>query len=61
MPWSGGPFAWLDILGSARAVRICDALAVAHGPRFAAPRLLREMAERGESFYGRFGSEARAA
>ena len=36
MPWSGGPFAWLDILGAARAVEICDALAAAHGPRFAA-------------------------
>jgi 3-hydroxyacyl-CoA dehydrogenase/enoyl-CoA hydratase/3-hydroxybutyryl-CoA epimerase len=61
MPWSGGPFAWLDILGAAQAVRVCDALAAAHGPRFAAPRLLREMAEMGESFYGRFGGEARAA
>ena len=25
MPWSGGPFSWLDILGAARAVEICDA------------------------------------
>ena len=24
MPWSGGPFAWLDILGAARAVEIAD-------------------------------------
>ena len=23
MPWSGGPFSWLDILGAARAVEIC--------------------------------------
>ena len=36
MPWSGGPFAWLDILGAARAVEICDALAARFGPRFAA-------------------------
>ena len=26
MPWSGGPFSWLDILGAARAVEICDGL-----------------------------------
>ena len=54
MPWSGGPFAWLDILGAAKAVAICDALAAAHGARFEAPKLLREMAAQGESFYGRF-------
>ena len=60
-PWSGGPFSWLDMLGAPRAVEIADRLAAAHGARFAAPRLLREMAERGESFYGRFAPDARAA
>ena len=39
MPWSGGPFSWLDILGAARAVEIADALAAAHGARFAAAAL----------------------
>ena len=29
MPWSGGPFSWLDILGAERAVEICDTLAAA--------------------------------
>ncbi len=52
MPWSGGPFGWLDILGAGRAVEIADGLAAAHGDRFAPPALLREMAARGESFYG---------
>ena len=61
MPWSGGPFAWLDILGAARAVEICDALAARFGPRFAPPELLRELARNGESFYGRFQPAARAA
>ena len=60
-PWSGGPFSWLDMLGAPRAVEIADRLAATHGARFAAPRLLREMAERGESFYGRFAPDARAA
>ena len=53
-PWSGGPFSWLDIIGAARAVELCEALEQAHGARFAAPALLREMAEKGESFYSRF-------
>jgi 3-hydroxyacyl-CoA dehydrogenase/enoyl-CoA hydratase/3-hydroxybutyryl-CoA epimerase len=61
MPWSGGPFAWLDILGAARAVEICDALAARFGPRFAAPELLRDLAAKGEGFYGRFQPAARAA
>ncbi len=61
MPWSGGPFSWLDILGSARAVEICDDLKAKYGARFEAPALLREMAEKGESFYGRFGADSKAA
>jgi 3-hydroxyacyl-CoA dehydrogenase/enoyl-CoA hydratase/3-hydroxybutyryl-CoA epimerase len=61
-PWSGGPFSWLDILGAGKAVAICDHLTETYGDRFAAPALLREMAEKGESFYGRFGpAEAQAA
>jgi 3-hydroxyacyl-CoA dehydrogenase/enoyl-CoA hydratase/3-hydroxybutyryl-CoA epimerase len=59
-PWSGGPFSWLDIRGPAEAVARCEALEAAHGDRFAAPRLLREMAGRGETFYGRYG-DGRAA
>ncbi|MEO0361197.1 MAG: 3-hydroxyacyl-CoA dehydrogenase NAD-binding domain-containing protein [Pseudomonadota bacterium] len=60
-PWSGGPFSWVDILGTQKVVEICDRLAQKHGPRFKAPNLLREMAEKGESFYGRFQPEAMAA
>ncbi|MEM9011460.1 MAG: 3-hydroxyacyl-CoA dehydrogenase NAD-binding domain-containing protein [Pseudomonadota bacterium] len=61
MPWSGGPFSWIDILGTPKAVEICEDLAAKHGPRFAPPKLLKDMAAKGESFYGRFGPEAKAA
>ena len=61
-PWSGGPFSWLDMLGAARAVDICEALTETHGPRFTTPKLLREIADAGDTFYGRFGDKpARAA
>jgi 3-hydroxyacyl-CoA dehydrogenase/enoyl-CoA hydratase/3-hydroxybutyryl-CoA epimerase len=60
-PWSGGPFSWLDIIGAQKAVAICDQLTAAHGARFAAPALLREMAAKGETFYGRFGTQKDAA
>ena len=60
-PWSGGPFSWLDIIGAGRAVEICRGLSAQFGPRFHAPKLLREIAEKGETFYGRFGGEKQAA
>ncbi|SDY91331.1 3-hydroxyacyl-CoA dehydrogenase / enoyl-CoA hydratase / 3-hydroxybutyryl-CoA epimerase [Jannaschia faecimaris] len=50
-PWSGGPFSWLDIVGSAWAAETCDALATKHGDRFKTPALLRKMADADESFY----------
>ncbi len=59
-PWSGGPFSWLDILGAGRAVEICDALTATHGARFTTPALLREMSEKGETFYARFTSQKAA-
>ncbi len=55
-PWSGGPFSWLDILGAPYAAERCDQLTETYGERFATPALLREMAEAGQSFYGRFGT-----
>ena len=59
-PWSGGPFSWLDMLGTPYAEARADELAAAFGPRFAPPALLREMAARGQGFHARFGA-ARAA
>jgi 3-hydroxyacyl-CoA dehydrogenase/enoyl-CoA hydratase/3-hydroxybutyryl-CoA epimerase len=59
-PWSGGPFAWLDMIGAGRAVEICRGLSAQFGPRFHAPKLLLEMAEKGETFYARFGEKAAA-
>ncbi|WP_333828353.1 3-hydroxyacyl-CoA dehydrogenase NAD-binding domain-containing protein [Pararhodobacter sp.] len=57
-PWSGGPFSWLDILGAARAVEICDDLEARFGARFKAPQMLRDMAASGETFYGRAAKAA---
>jgi 3-hydroxyacyl-CoA dehydrogenase/enoyl-CoA hydratase/3-hydroxybutyryl-CoA epimerase len=59
-PWSGGPFGWLDIIGAARAVEICDQLTATQGRRFAAPQMLRNMAAKGTVFYSR-ASGAKAA
>lgn len=60
-PWTGGPFGWLDMLGAERAVELAEKLAAEHGDRFAPPALLRDMAAKSESFYGRFGGQKQAA
>ena len=60
-PWSGGPLSWLDIIGAAKAVEWCDQLTEKHGDRFAAPALLRDMAAKGDTFYGRFNPAQAAA
>ena len=57
-PWSGGPFGWLDIIGAAKAVEICEGLAATHGARFAPPQMLRDMAAKGGSFYPAAGAKA---
>ncbi len=60
-PWSGGPFSWLDIIGTPYAAERCDQLTEAYGDRFATPDLLREMAAKNQSFYGRFDQTEAAA
>jgi 3-hydroxyacyl-CoA dehydrogenase/enoyl-CoA hydratase/3-hydroxybutyryl-CoA epimerase len=47
----GGPIGWLNTLGTAASVAALERLAKKHGPRFAPPQLLHDMAARGERFY----------
>ena len=60
-PWSGGPLSWLDMLGTPYAAERCDQLQAAFGDRFSCPSLLREMAAKNQSFYGRFGTADQVA
>jgi len=55
MPWTGGPFSYLDILGAEEAVRRGEQLAASHGQAFEPPKLLRELAANQSQFYERFG------
>jgi 3-hydroxyacyl-CoA dehydrogenase/enoyl-CoA hydratase/3-hydroxybutyryl-CoA epimerase len=57
-PWSGGPFSWLDRIGAGQAVTICERLEAAHGPRFRAPVMLRDLGRKGGVFYGRAATRA---
>ncbi len=60
-PFTGGTLSYIDGLGAAAFVAICDEFTKKYGERFAAPAPLREMAQKGETFYGRYGEKAKAA
>jgi 3-hydroxyacyl-CoA dehydrogenase/enoyl-CoA hydratase/3-hydroxybutyryl-CoA epimerase len=60
-PWTGGPFPLSDQTGLEEFVAQADDYAARYGDRFAPPQLLRDMAARGETFYGNFAGKQKAA
>ncbi|TAK48509.1 MAG: 3-hydroxyacyl-CoA dehydrogenase [Xanthobacteraceae bacterium] len=60
-PFTGGTLSYIDMMGTKRFVELCQRLEKKYGPRFAPPRLLLDMAAKGETFYGRFAPAKSAA
>ncbi len=60
-PWTGGPITMIDQIGLKAFVEQADAYAAKYGDRFSPPQLLRDMAAKGETFYGRFAGQKAAA
>jgi 3-hydroxyacyl-CoA dehydrogenase/enoyl-CoA hydratase/3-hydroxybutyryl-CoA epimerase len=60
-PFTGGPFSFIDTMGVAEFVREADRLAQAYGQRFTPPQMLRDMAEKGETFYSKGDTRGRLA
>jgi 3-hydroxyacyl-CoA dehydrogenase / enoyl-CoA hydratase / 3-hydroxybutyryl-CoA epimerase len=58
-PFTGGTLSYIDMMGTARFVAMCEELAAGHGPRFAPSKLLLDMAAKNETFYGRFAPRPR--
>jgi 3-hydroxyacyl-CoA dehydrogenase / enoyl-CoA hydratase / 3-hydroxybutyryl-CoA epimerase len=52
-PYSGGALSYIDGMGAKAFVAICKGLEKKHGNRFKPNKLLLDMAEKGETFYGR--------
>ncbi|SFK00636.1 3-hydroxyacyl-CoA dehydrogenase NAD-binding domain-containing protein [Methylocapsa palsarum] len=50
-PFTGGVLSYIDGMGAAAFVAICDRLRGKFGPRFAPPAILVDMAKQGGSFY----------
>ncbi len=60
-PFTGGTLSYIDMMGTKNFVALCDKLEAKYGARFTPPKLLREMAAKGETFYGRFAPKKAAA
>ena len=60
-PFTGGPLSYIDHMGTKAFVALCEKLAKAYGERFKPNKLLKQMAKKGELFYGRFKPTAKAA
>jgi 3-hydroxyacyl-CoA dehydrogenase/enoyl-CoA hydratase/3-hydroxybutyryl-CoA epimerase len=52
-PFRGGPFRYVDAVGAAEIVRRLEQQEKTHGARFRAAELLRELARKNETFYGK--------
>jgi 3-hydroxyacyl-CoA dehydrogenase/enoyl-CoA hydratase/3-hydroxybutyryl-CoA epimerase len=53
-PFSGGVLSYIDTMGTKKFVDLCRRLEKKYGARFAPPKLLLDLAEHNETFYGRF-------
>ena len=61
-PFTGGTLSYIDMMGVKNFVALCRKFETKYGARFKPGKLLVEMAEKGESFYGRFAPpKAKAA
>lgn len=59
-PYTGGVLSYIDGMGVKNFVALCERLAASYGPHFAPTALLKDMAAKGETFYGRFDPYAGA-
>ncbi len=60
-PWTGGPITYIDQIGLKAFVAQADDYAARYGDRFKVPQLLRDMAAKNDTFYGRFTGAKAAA
>jgi 3-hydroxyacyl-CoA dehydrogenase/enoyl-CoA hydratase/3-hydroxybutyryl-CoA epimerase len=58
-PYTGGALSYIDGIGAENFVALADYLRKRHGNQFKAPKLLREIADTGETFYERFDPYAK--
>ena len=60
-PFTGGTLSYIDFMGTKKFVELCERLEKKFGSRFTPPKLLLDMASKGETFYVRFAPKKQAA
>ena len=60
-PFTGGVISYVDQMGAENFLALCEYYTKKYGKRFKPPKLLAEMAAKGETFYGRFQQAAQKA
>src|SRR6266478_4154409 len=60
-PFTGGTLSYIDMMGTKAFVELCKRLERSCGARFMPSKLLIGMAEKGDTFYGRFAGRRAAA
>ncbi|MBN8984152.1 MAG: enoyl-CoA hydratase/isomerase family protein [Rhizobiales bacterium] len=60
-PFTGGTLSYIDFMGTKNFVALCHKLEAKYGSRFTPPKLLEDMAAKGETFYSRFPPKKAAA
>ena len=60
-PFSGGVLSYIDMIGPKKFVELCRKFEKKYGARFAPPKLLLDLAEHNETFYGRFAPDKKKA
>jgi 3-hydroxyacyl-CoA dehydrogenase/enoyl-CoA hydratase/3-hydroxybutyryl-CoA epimerase len=58
-PFTGGTLSYIDGMGADKFVKLARTLQKKYGPQFKAPKLLADMAEKGQTFYQRFDPYAK--
>ena len=58
-PYSGGTLSYIDMMGARKFVELCRRFEKKYGARFAPGKLLLDLAEHDETFYGRFAPARR--
>ena len=59
-PYTGGALSYIDGIGGRAFLKRAKELQKKYGPQYKAPKLLADMAEKGETFYDRFDPYAKA-
>jgi len=59
-PFTGGTLSYIDFMGTKKFVELCRRLEAKYGSRFTPPKLLEDMAVKGETFYSRFAPKKAA-